>query len=113
MSTNLPLCVVAMELAAQLEARGAELLLDWIPWEVNAEADRLADGDTRGFDPALRVHADMRHIKWLVLDRLMKTVIAFHSDSKGHWLKRGRGQRREQATFFANRRQALREREPW
>ena len=49
MSTKFPLCVVSMELAAQLEARGAELLLGWIPREVNAEADRLAHGDTRGF----------------------------------------------------------------
>ena len=113
MSTKFPVCVVAMELSAQLEARGAELLLDWIPREVNAEADRLADGDSRGFDPELRVHADMRHIRWLVRGRLMKTGIAFHNDAKRHLMKRGRITTEKQATFFAKRRLALRGREPW
>ena len=101
-----------MELSAQLEARGAELLLDWIPREVNAEADRLADGDSRGFNPELRVHAEMRHVRWLVLGRLMQTGIAFHNEARRRLTKRGRGSSDKQATRFAKRRLALREREP-
>ena len=108
-----PLFVVEMVLLARLQARGAELLLDWIPREVNAEADRLADGDSRGFNPELRVHAEMRHIKWLVLGRLMKTGIAFYNEARRHLIKRGRGTSEKQATRFAKRRLALREREPW
>ena len=42
-----------MGLAAQLEHRGCELSLEWVPREVNREADRLADGDTSGFSPEL------------------------------------------------------------
>ena len=61
----------------------------------------------------VRVHADMRHIKWLVLGRLMKTGIAFHNDAKRHLMKRGRIATQKQATFFAKRRKALRERGPW
>ena len=54
---------------------------------MNSEADRLAGGDTRGFNPQLRVRADIRQIKCLVLDRLMKAGIAFHHASGRH-LKR-------------------------
>ena len=97
MSTKYPLCVVSMELAAQLEARGAELLLDWIPREVNAEADQLANGDTRGFDPALRVHAEVHQIRWLVLDRLMKagggvpSAITSVGEQGGSWKRAAAG----------------------
>ena len=102
-----------MELAAQLEARGAELLLDWIPREVNSEADRLADGDTRGFDPALRVHAEMRQVKWLVLDRLMKAGAAFHRESLRHSSKSAAGLVQGKWKHRGMRKKALREREPW
>ena len=102
-----------MELAAQLEARGAELLLDWIPREVNSEADRLADGDTRGFDPALRVHGEMRQIKWLVLDRLMKAGAAFHRESVRHAGNGASGLVHGKRQRPATRKKALREREPW
>ena len=63
LTTTFPLCAVAMALAAQLESRKAELLLDWVPRDSNGEADRLADGDSRGFDPALRVEATMGQIR--------------------------------------------------
>ena len=39
LTTSFPQCAVAMELSAQLEAQGAELLLEWVPRHVNAEAD--------------------------------------------------------------------------
>ena len=113
MSTTFPLCVFSVELAAQLEARGAELLLDWIPREVNSEADRLAECDTRGFDPELRVHADVRQLKWLVLNRLMEAGAAFHRLSAGHLGKGSRGMVQKQAAHHVKRRKALREREPW
>ena len=37
----LPLCIVLMELAVQLEARSCELDLSWTPRDQNVEADEL------------------------------------------------------------------------
>ena len=113
MTTKYPLCVVSMELAAQLEARGAELLLDWIPREVNAVADRLAIGDTRGFDPTMRVHAEVHQIRWLVLDRLMKAGAAFHRRSVQLAGEAARGKWRQGAGRALKRRKGLRDRDPW
>ena len=80
---------------------------------MNSEADRLADGDTRGFDPGLRVHAEVRQIKWLVLDRLMKAGAAFHRESVRHSGKVANSLVRGKKEHPAKRRMALREREPW
>ena len=43
MSTTYPLCLVQMELAAQLEARRAVLMPDWAPRDMNTEADALTN----------------------------------------------------------------------
>ena len=76
LTTSFPLCTMCMELAAQLESRGAELNLEWIPRATNAEADRLADGDSRGFSPSLRVKATMADVKWLM--KLSKLAFNAH-----------------------------------
>ena len=60
-----------MELPAQLEARGAELFLGWVPRGANKEADRLADGCWARLDLALRVHTNLQEVRWLVLDDLL------------------------------------------
>ena len=54
LTSSFPLCVVAMELAVQLEHRSAELFLDWSPRTMNQEADVLADSRTDSFNLALR-----------------------------------------------------------
>ena len=77
LTTTYPLCCVAMELAAQLERRGAELSLEWVPRNMNAEADRLADGDATGFSPVNRVDLPMEKVPWLVLSSLLKAGAAF------------------------------------
>ena len=79
-----------MELAAQLEALGAELFLDWIPRGSDREADRLADGDWSGFDESLRVHAELGEVRWLVLSELLDAGQRFFQATK----KERRGQKR-------------------
>ncbi len=69
-SSSFPLSIVIMELAAQLESRAARLDLNWIPRESNCEADRLSNGDSRGFSPANRVLLDVSKIEWKVLNKL-------------------------------------------
>ena len=114
MTTSFPLCVVAMELAAQLEARSAELLLEWVPREVNAEADRLADGDSRGFLPEHQVKAAFGQVRWLVLDRLMSAGVAFQRESQRIRQRTGtgnqNGQRRKVRKLAG---EGFKDREPW
>ncbi len=66
-STKFPLCAVLMEVAAQSEHLGIRLALDWVPHDWNAEADRLSNGDSQGFDPSRRVLVDWTTVQWRVL----------------------------------------------
>ena len=114
MTTSHPLCVVAMEFAAQLELielRSAELFLDWVPRHVNKEADALADGWFEGFDPRLRVLADFARTKRPVLDRLLSAGAAFQREADKRKAARAvvGSPRRE----VRRKTQRLREREPW
>ena len=112
MTTTFPLYAMAMELPAQLEKRGAELFLDWIPWDANKEADRLADGDTRGFSQERRVQASVRQINWLVLNELLEAGGRFYGQarSEAKALKRARGLA---GSSSGKKRQRLRDRDPW
>ena len=110
LTTAFPLCCVAMELAAHLESRAAELDLEWIPRDQNAEADRLADGVTDGFAPAMRRGTSFNELRWLVLDGLMAAGANFYKESGD------RARVRHRAPRTGQRRPArapLREREPW
>ena len=81
LTTCYPLCVVVMELEAQLEARNAEMFLEWIPRESNAKADRLADGVTTGFSPELRMKANLKNVRWLVLQKLLDAGATFQREA--------------------------------
>ena len=50
--------------------------------EMNAEADRLSNGDWEGFDPQKRIHVEVRSGKWIVLDKLMAIGSEFYSHMK-------------------------------
>ena len=82
MTTCFPLCCVVMELAAQLEAKDAELVLEWAPRDQNAEADALADGRTDGFDPALRAEARLESLPWRLLPDLMKAGMEYYKQQR-------------------------------
>ena len=111
LTTSFPLCVVAMELAAQLEQRAAELFLDWAPRTMNVEADALADGRTDGFNPALRVPVDLSKMQWLVLDRLMAAGVSFQR--KAADLKERGSCKKAPVAVRRDKSQRLRAREPW
>ncbi len=107
MTTKFPLCVVLMEAAAQLEARGMRLCLNWTPREGNSEADQLSNGITDGFTPGRRVHIDVRKIPWLVLDRLMAQGCAFER-AKNNLRDKPQSARRKRG-----KRDRLRDTDPW
>ena len=90
LATSYPLRVVAMELAAQLERRSAELFLEWLPRSSNQEADALADGRFDGFSPELRIPVDFSRMRWLVLDKLLAAGAAFQRENEGRPVVKGR-----------------------
>ena len=112
LTTSYPLCTVAMELAAQLEQRGAELFLDWVPRDQNREADRLADGAFEGFSEELRVKMELHQIRWLVLPDLLRAGEHFFRTRR-----RPGGLKRKPpvatGTAAKRRKPGLKEREPW
>ena len=111
MTTAYPLCVVAMEMAAQLEHRGIELFLEWAPREQNREADCLADGDFTGFSGHLRVQASLEEIRWVVLPGLLRAGAKFYEEAKRRTCQeRGRA---GAAVGRQRKGERLREREPW
>ena len=79
LSTSFPLCLVAMELAAQLEKAKLELPLDWIPRDTNAEADALADGRREGIADALDRSVAASDLKFLVLPSLLEEATEFYA----------------------------------
>ena len=67
MTTKYPLCLILMELAAQMEARRLQLHLAWRRRDSNTEADSLTNGDYSLFNPDKRIHIDVTKMKWMVL----------------------------------------------
>ncbi len=108
-----PLSIITMELAAQLERRGMRLSLEWAPREVNTEADGLAAGHWKGFDPQRRIDLDLHSMPWLILPRFLELGREFESHCKAlHLELRGRKfkPRPPAARGLAG---TFREREPW
>ena len=103
-TTAFPLCLVAMEAAAQQERLGLDLRLDWAPREMNSEADALSNMNFQCFLPSNRVQISMDSLPWLVLPRLQQDACAFHS-----------AQQPKQPVRAAKKAKLakLRERDPW
>jgi len=77
LTTKYPLCLVAMELAAQLTDRNLDLRLDWRPRDQNTEADALTNEVYEGFDPARRVDASGVHSRLLCVPELESATRAW------------------------------------
>jgi len=116
MTSKFPSVVILAELAEQLRLRQAKLGLQWVPRDQNEEADDLTNLEFRRFRADRRINVDLREIRWLVMDSLMKSAEAIYQVVKG-----ARDLRREGAPGLAvggrrgRRRpeERLRAREPW
>ena len=109
MTTKYPLCNVLMELSEQLYSRNLVLRLSWLPREGNQPADDLTNEIWSRFDPARRVCATWKDLKFVILPQLMADGVAFLSDVQERRKmnaavrQRGSGPQRE----------PLRSRDPW
>ena len=116
-STSYSLCCVAMELAVQLERRGARLDLEWCPRELNQEADDLSNLKVDAFRPELRLHVDPQKLPFIVLPQLMEAGSEFYKEVRAARAARKEGHSSVggvPATHPSMRRGVpLREREPW
>ena len=72
MTVKFPLAPILMELAAQLQDRQMELRLDWIPRDLNQQADRLSNFDTSDFDPECEIPVDLKSVKFILLDDMLE-----------------------------------------
>jgi len=80
-SSKFPLCVVLMELAVQQEARGLRLDAEWAPRYANEEADALSKGETKGFNPAMRMGGKgIEDMNFVVLENMMKMGTKFYEE---------------------------------
>ena len=79
MSTRWPLCLIVMELAAQLASQSVDLTLKWRRRDVNVEADALTNHEFEGFNPKTRVLPDLEGVKWLVLPWLEKEATKMYA----------------------------------
>ncbi len=77
MSTKFPLCLIVMELAAQLERHEMRLNVEWTPRDLNQEADDLSNFRFAGFHPAHRLGSRLEDINFIVLDRLLCHALEF------------------------------------
>ena len=71
-SSKYPLSIVAMELATQLDRRGIELDLQWVPRWQNQEADDLTNERFDDFSASNRVEVQFESLEFLVMGRLLE-----------------------------------------
>ena len=88
MSSKHPLSTLLMEFGEQLRHSGVRPDVRWAP----READRLANGDTTGFDPSLRLRVLPPVGGWFILDDAL-ALGAEAEDEKPHYP--GQGQEKE------------------
>ena len=72
LTASYPLCLIAMEAAAQMEARGLDLSLSWVPREANQEADDLSNFRFLRFAEENRITADFTNLPIKVLPDLFE-----------------------------------------
>ena len=81
-STKFPLCLIAMELAAQLDLRGAQLEASWVPRELNQEADDLTNELFEAFDQRLRIEVDLSRLDFKVLTKFESAAADFFQEAR-------------------------------
>ena len=70
-TTRYPASALTMQMSAYFKRVRIKALVEWTPRTANREADALANGDTKGFDPALEVKNDDELPDWIILPQVL------------------------------------------
>ena len=103
MTTRFPLSAFNMELAAQLQNRGSELHLHWLPRLQNEQADQLTNGDFTGFAMERRLRFRLDDFRGLVLAEVLAAGTQLYDE-----IREAKGQRMERLVKKVRRDEALR-----
>ena len=107
LTTSFPLVAALMELAIVLHSRSLDLSLHWLPRLQNTLADSLTNGDSKDFDPKLRLRFSLASYQGLIL----KEMLEAGSDLYGELA--GMGSRKRAAVSKAPKASKLRNTDPW
>ena len=83
-SSRYPLSIVAMELATQLDRRGIELDLQWVPRWQNQEADDLTNERFDDFSEANRIDVQFEQLEFLVMGKLLEKAGELDAELRLH-----------------------------
>ena len=111
MSSKYPLSALLMEFSEQLRHSGVRPDVRWAPREANREADRLANGDTTGFDPALRLRVLPPVDGWFILDEAL--VLGETAESEKRKYQAEAGSRQQVKGKRKKPEDRLRLKDPW
>jgi hypothetical protein len=113
MTTKYPLCLVVMELAAAMEAKGLVLDAAWSPREWNVEADALTNQRFEGFDPARQRKLDLRTHSWRLLGELLEDGRGFYAAAQEQRAAARLSHAKAPRSRRLRKEAALKERDPW
>jgi hypothetical protein len=109
MTTKFPLCAFNMELTVQLQKRGVELHLHWLPRLQNVEADQLTNGDFSGFDTARRLRFNLKEFRGEVLADILEQGAELYEEVKTARLR----QEERGPVKKARQSESLKNTDPW
>eukprot|EP00913_Durusdinium_trenchii_P031085 g29109.t1 len=83
-SSRYPLSIIAMELASQLDRKGVDLDLQWVPRWQNQEADDLTNERFDDFFESKRIEVRFEELKFVVMDKLLQKAGELDEELKLH-----------------------------
>ena len=108
LTTKFPLNAFLMELAAQLQCRGAELDLYWLPRLQNIEADELTNSICHRFAEGNRLRFQLAEFRGLVLGSMLEEGMSLYQD-----IATCRAAKKARQSSKLPKSQAVRTRDPW
>ena len=108
LTTKFPLNAFLMELAAQLQCRGAELDLYWLPRLQNIEADELTNSICHRFAEGNRLRFQLAEFRGLVLGSMLEEGMSLYQD-----IATCRAAKKARQSSKLPKSQALHARDPW
>ena len=104
-----------MELSAQLDLRGIELDLQWVPRWQNQEADDLTNERFDDFDERRRINVQFEQLEFMVMGKLLEKAGELDSELRLHKTSKEAKQAMESASGekVRSKKGQLRWQDPW